>query len=240
MELYNKFRAVPDEAKKTIGGGRLKGFTDINPMWRIKMLTEAFGMCGEGWYYTVTDKRLENGANGEIAAFVDINLFVKIKTHEKIDASTLERRQFLDGAPIEEWSMPIPGTGGSMFVANEKSGLYTSDECFKMALTDALSIACKSLGMGADVYFEKDRTKYDQQEDRTTAKPQPEEPKSEPLTDMETVQIALSEMKTAKEVAAYWTNNKEYHANPEFARLVGKRGSELKAKEAKEKAEAAK
>jgi hypothetical protein len=31
-----------------------------------------------------------------------------------------------------------------------------------MALTDAISVACKALGMGADVYFEKDRTKYEQ------------------------------------------------------------------------------
>ena len=27
---------------------------------------------------------------------------------------------------------------------------------YKMALTDALSVACKALGIGADVYFEKD------------------------------------------------------------------------------------
>ena len=29
-----------------------------------------------------------------------------------------------------------------------------------MALTDAISVACKALGMGADVYWEKDTTKY--------------------------------------------------------------------------------
>ena len=29
-----------------------------------------------------------------------------------------------------------------------------------MALTDAISVACKSLGFGADIYFGKDRTKY--------------------------------------------------------------------------------
>ena len=29
-----------------------------------------------------------------------------------------------------------------------------------MATTDAISVACKSLGMGADVYWDKDRTKY--------------------------------------------------------------------------------
>ena len=47
-------------------------------------------------------------------------------------------------------------------MTNEKNGLYTSDECFKMALTDAISVACKALGIGADVYWDKDSTKYNQ------------------------------------------------------------------------------
>lgn len=144
MEIYNALRTPPETAKKQIGGGRLKGMTDINPMWRIKALTERFGPCGFGWVYTIVDKHLEPGANGEIAAFVDIELYVK------------------DG---ETWSKPIPGTGGAAFIANEQKGAYTSDECYKMALTDALSVACKALGMAADVYWDKDRTKYDQPHD---------------------------------------------------------------------------
>jgi hypothetical protein len=201
MELYNKFRSVPEEAKKPINGGRLKGFTDINPMWRIKMLTETFGPCGIGWYTEVLEKKLEKGANGEIAAFMDINLFVK------------------NG---EEWSKGIFGTGGSTFIANEKAGLYTSDECFKMAYTDALSIACKSLGMGADVYFAKDRTKYDQQADRT------DEPQPATLADMEKVEIALQGMTESAQVMAYWKDNRELHANPEFVKLVTIYGKKLK------------
>ena len=140
LAIYNAVRSVPDSAKRQIGAGRLKGKTDINPMWRLKTLTEQFGPCGIGWKYAITDKRLEQGANGEVAAFLDIDLFVKV-----------------DGA----WSEAIPGTGGSAFVAREKSGLYTSDECFKMALADAISVACKALGFGADVYWEADRSKYD-------------------------------------------------------------------------------
>ena len=35
-----------------------------------------------------------------------------------------------------------------------------SDECFKMALTDAISVAAKAIGVAADVYWQKDRTKY--------------------------------------------------------------------------------
>jgi uncharacterized protein with PIN domain len=60
----------------------------------------------------------------------------------------------------DKWSEAIPGTGGSSFVTKEKNGLYMSDECFKMALTDAISVACKALGIGADVYWDKDKTKY--------------------------------------------------------------------------------
>lgn len=140
MQIYESVRNVPDAAKRSIQAGRLKGKTDINPMWRIKALTEQFGPCGIGWKYKITDKRLETGANGEISAFLDIDLYVKA-----------------DG----EWSEAIPGTGGSAFVASERNGLYTSDECFKMALTDAISVACKALGFGADVYWDKDATKYD-------------------------------------------------------------------------------
>lgn len=140
MSIYNAVREVPQNAQKKITGGRLKGFTDINPMWRIQKLTEQFGPCGDGWKYTITDKRTIAGANGEIAAFIDIDLFYRLETGE--------------------WSEAVPGTGGSSFVANEKSGIRTSDECFKMALTDAISVACKSLGFGADVYWAAGRTKY--------------------------------------------------------------------------------
>ena len=54
----------------------------------------------------------------------------------------------------------IPGTGGAAVVSQERNGPYLSDECFKMALTDALSVSCKALGIAADVYWDKDRTKY--------------------------------------------------------------------------------
>ena len=148
LTIYNEVRNVPDSAKRHIEAGRLKGKTDINPMWRIKALTEKFGPCGFGWKYVITDKRLEQGANGEIAAFLDIDLFVKA-----------------DGV----WSDAIPGTGGNAFVAKEKNGPYTSDECFKMALTDAISVACKALGFGADVYWEADRSKYDKPESKQEA-----------------------------------------------------------------------
>ena len=59
LDLYNRVRKVPKEAIKSIAAGRLKGMSDINPMWRIKMLTEEFGVCGFGWKYeTVSIHRM--------------------------------------------------------------------------------------------------------------------------------------------------------------------------------------
>lgn len=137
MDIYEAGRAVPTEAKKPFNNGSFSG-TDINPMWRIKKLTELFGPAGIGWYYEVLSERCE--AHGDtVMAIVDLNLYIKV-----------------DG----EWSKPIYGTGGNKLLSTGKSGVRTSDEGYKMALTDALSVACKALGIGADVYFERDTTKY--------------------------------------------------------------------------------
>lgn len=139
IKYYSAMSAVPDNAKKQIAGGKLKGMTDINPMWRIQKMTEVFGPAGIGWFYTIDKQWTETGAAGEVLCFCNINLFVKV-----------------DG----EWSAAIPGTGGSKLVALEKGNLASSDEGYKMALTDAISVACKALGMGADVYWAAGRTKY--------------------------------------------------------------------------------
>ena len=139
LGIYNKIKEVPKEAQKPITGGRLSGMTDIKPMWRIEKLTEVFGPVGLGWYAPITKREIIDGANGEKIAVVDINLFVNYKIPYDLEDDL--------------WSEPIIGTGGSSFIAKEKNGLYTSDECFKMAYTDALSVACKMLGMGANVYW---------------------------------------------------------------------------------------
>lgn len=149
LYIYESARTVPEGAKKKIGAGRLSGMTDINPMWRIKKLTELFGPCGIGWKIDNVEKSVLDGNDGVKVAVVDIDLFIK------------------NG---EQWSEPIHGTGGSTLVAKEKNGLYTSDEAFKMAYTDAISVSCKLLGFGADVYWDADRqTKYDK---KPESKPQ--------------------------------------------------------------------
>ncbi len=141
MRFYGKVQDTPQEARKEIGAGRLKGYTDINPMWRIKKLTELFGPCGFGWWTQNERYTFEECKNGEVAVFCNLELVV-------VDPETNTE------------SHPISGVGGNKFVANEKNGPYCNDEAMKMAYTDALSIACKSMGFSHDIYFAKDRTKY--------------------------------------------------------------------------------
>ena len=151
LSLFAAGREVPDNAKKAIIGGRLKGKTDINPLWRIKKLTEMFGPCGVGWKTTDEQYHTEKcESTGEIAVFCTIRL-------QYVDPETCE------------WSAPIFGIGGSMLIALESGYtadgkktkvLYLDDEAYKKANTDAISVACKQLGMGASVYWEQDNTKY--------------------------------------------------------------------------------
>ena len=160
LSIYERVRSVPKEAKKEIEAGRLKGKNDINPMWRIKKLTEVFGPVGFGWYTEIVRTWTEASESGEMAVFVDINLFVK-----------------KDG----EWSKPIYGNGGNRLIANEKkyeNGQqvyvpFLDDDAYKKAYTDAISVAAKALGIGADVYFEKDITKYDSQPQAVQQQAQP-------------------------------------------------------------------
>jgi len=150
MRIWEAVCRPPVTALKRIAGGRLKGMTDINPQWRIQMMTERFGPIGTGWYYDVLNKWTEPGAGDEVLCFVDINVYIK------------------DGG---EWSKPIYGLGGSKLVSKESGGMYSNDEGYKMALTDALSVAMKELGVAADIYKGLwDGSKYISQEENDPAK----------------------------------------------------------------------
>ncbi len=142
MELWDKVKRPQKEYLKPISGGRLKGKSDINPQWRFKIITECFGVCGIGWKYTIDRLWTENGSNdsGEIMAFALVSVYLHCDSG---------------------WSEPIPGIGGSKLIMLEKEGLYNSDEAYKMAVTDALSVAFKALGVAAEIYFGNwDGSKY--------------------------------------------------------------------------------
>ena len=78
------------------------------------------------------------------------------------------------------------GIGGNTIQQIEKGKLVTNDEAYKMAYTDALSVACKMLGMGADIYWDKDPTKYTKKEPKTlSTTTEPKEDKSQPEMTLE-------------------------------------------------------
>ena len=131
-DLWDGWAHVAPGMLKQIKGGNLNGKSDINPVWRFRALTEAFGPCGLGW--TVTEvERWKDEAAGEIACSVKVHL-----------------RLNLGGV----WSEPIEGVGGSKLCGKGR-GEGINDEAWKMATTDAISVACKSLGIAADVYTGK-------------------------------------------------------------------------------------
>lgn len=133
MSYWESWAHVAPGMLKKISGGSLNGMTDINPVWRFQALTQAFGPCGFGWRIRETDRWKEE-AVGEVAAFVKVELFINIGG---------------------TWSEPIEGVGGSKLVRKDKNGTNLSDEAWKMATTDAISVACKALGIAADVYTGK-------------------------------------------------------------------------------------
>lgn len=167
LRFYVQGKTVPDDAQRPFK--RKGGFsgTDINSMWRIKCLTEIFGPVGFGWYTEITRREtVHYPESGETKVYVDISLYVR-------DPET------------GEWSKPITGTGGNdailirsydKRVRDPETGrdsiesvttCTANDEVWKMAETDALGSACKKLGIGADIYWSTDRTKYVLNDDGT-------------------------------------------------------------------------
>ena len=131
IEKYKAVEVPPEKALRAIEGGRQAGKTDINPQWRIEAMTNTYGLCGVGWKYEIEKQWSVTGANNEIMVFTNVSLYIK------------------DG---DNWSDPIPGTGGNTLIEKERNGMHNNDDAFKMSLTDALSVAMKALGVGAEVY----------------------------------------------------------------------------------------
>ena len=162
LHIYKQVSSVPEDAQKPFESSWGKTLTEINGMWRIQKLTELFGPCGEGWFTEVTRQERVDFPNGEVCVFTDINLYLK-------DTKT------------GRWSKPIRGTGGNRLVLKNADGLFIDDEAYKKAYTDALGIACKALGFGADIYWGRNDSKYDSGT-ATTASPSAKEVEKKPET----------------------------------------------------------
>ena len=98
--IWDKVRTPPSEALKGIKGGRLSGFTDIDPVWRLEIMTETFGPVGVGWTFEIVDT-WQATVGDEVCVFHNIRLKYRIPDTTVVPGA-------------EGWSEWIPGTGGSM------------------------------------------------------------------------------------------------------------------------------
>jgi len=137
LEYWESLKTPPPGAKKEITGGRLKGMTQICPQWRYMAMTEVFGPVGIGWKFNILSKEVLDAVDIPDKGVTKV-VFLGVELYIKVDG---------------EWSEPIIGFGGADYVVNEKYGLHTNTEAYKMALTDALGSAMKLVGVAADVYF---------------------------------------------------------------------------------------
>lgn len=130
-KYWDRLSRPPETALKSIGAGRLKGKTDINPQWRLEAMTQVFGPCGVGWRYRIDKLWTEPGHGNVVFAFALVSVAIMVGG---------------------KWSEEIPGIGGNKLIEEESKGPYSNDEAYKMAVTDALSVALKAVGVAADIY----------------------------------------------------------------------------------------
>lgn len=108
--------------------------TDINPVWRMKRLTERFGPVGFGWGMTKPEFNLVNEDAGTVV-YCTVGVWYR------------------DG---DQRSEPFWGVGGDVVSGSRKDGSpFADDEACKKAYTDALGNAMKVLGVSADVFLKQ-------------------------------------------------------------------------------------
>ena len=212
LRFYDLLRKVPAGAKKPILAGRLKGMSNINPVYRVQVMTAVFGPCGIGWKYEIV-KQWQEVYGQEVKAFTNINLFIKV-----------------DGA----WSEPIPGIGGATLVEVNKSGAYVNDEGYKMSLTDALSVAMKSLGVAADVYFAEGAldsdNKYDQMTNQQANQPEQQQQVTQTQQQMmftQAIQNEINACQTTDALLALWNKYSALWQNNQFSGAVTARKDQI-------------
>lgn len=153
MALWNRLqRTDPKVTKPFTRPGGFRG-TQIDPTWRLQIMTEVFGPVGKGWGYEQVDWTI-----AERMVFICVRVwYVDPETGEKC------------------WTGPQ--WGGTEMVRRRRDGVEApDDECFKMSITDALGKCLLQLGLAADVYLGQfDDSKYrEESEAYFNAKANPE------------------------------------------------------------------
>jgi len=126
----------PKHTKQFKRAGGFSG-TAMKPIWIVKRMTEQFGPCGQGWGINRPEFQVEHTPD-ESLVYCYVSIWHGSRENE------------------------IWGVGGDKVRTTRKSGdVFTDDEAFKKAFTDAVNNALKYLGIGADIHMGQfDDSKY--------------------------------------------------------------------------------
>jgi hypothetical protein len=138
LEFWNALKRTDPKATKPFQRpGGFRG-TQIDPAWRLQIMTEVFGPVGKGWGYEQLEWTV-----AERMVFICCRVWY-------IDPQTGEK--YFTG----------PQWGGTEMVRRNRDGTERpDDECFKMSMTDAIGKCMLQVGLAADIYLGQfDDSKY--------------------------------------------------------------------------------
>lgn len=156
MSIWDRVCNTPPERTQKFqysAGGRQ--FNDVNPQWRLQVLTETFGPCGHGWGYEIMERWREKWGDVE-CCYVMLRLWYFDKE-------------------LKQTCFTGPQIGGTAVT-------YSPDECWKMSVTDALGKCAALLGVAADIYLGVFDTKYRDKAAFSSATPASVESVKPPVT----------------------------------------------------------
>lgn len=125
----------PKQTKPFQRPGGFRG-TAIKPIWNIARLTEHFGPMGVGWGTEEPKFNIiDTGNGGEIMVYCVLQCW------------------YIDPEAPEGDRGIVWGIGGDRVASKRSGAMFSNDEAYKMAYTDALMNAFMRVGMSADVYM---------------------------------------------------------------------------------------
>ncbi len=137
LRLWDRLKRTDPKATRPFARpGGFRG-TQIDPTWRLQMMTEVFGPVGQGWGWEQLDWTI-----AERMVFICARVWYR-------DPDT------------GEVSWTGPQWGGTEMTRRRNGIESPDDECFKMSMTDAVGKCLVQLGLGADVHLgQYDDSKY--------------------------------------------------------------------------------
>ena len=217
LKLWESLERTEKKHTKNFNRAGFKG-TAISPAYTCKKLTEAFGPCGSGWKFVQEDEKYVEGhtlSNG------DKSIIHVVRGH-------LEYQCPVTGEKCETG----PQYGHTVFVGENKNGVFTDDECQKKSVTDCLGKCAVLLGCSADVYlgifdsskYVNDRTQSQSRATRPAGRAVPRKSEASAATPVADTKRALPKRKVgAKDVPKPASKSKPVKKKPVKKKPVKKK-----------------